>query len=130
MQPPDLDPLTIAITIAAALVGPKLAPYVGAYTLILFGWFGGVLVGVYRRDSASRMGTAIFVTVSFVLTVGVTVPAAQWLSPMAGAASTALLFPVSFLIPAVGDTWNKIAAWAWNQLTQRLSRLWGTTNER
>lgn len=126
----DLDPLTIAVAIATAIVGPKLAPYVGAYTLIFFGWFGGVLVGVYRRDTGSRMGTMIFVLVSFVLTVGITVPAAQWLSPMAGAASNALLFPVSFLIPAVGDTWTKIAAWGWNQLTQRLARFWGTTNER
>lgn len=130
MQGPDLDPLTIAVTIAAALVGPKLAPYVGAYTLIFFGWFGGVLVGVYRRDTGSRMGTAIFVIVSFVVTIGITVPAAQWLSPMAGAAATALLFPVSFLIPAIGDNWMTVAAWSWGQLTQRLARLWGTSNER
>ena len=126
METPPLDPFTIAVALAAAMVGPKLAPYVGAYTLILMGWFAGVLIGIYRRDVGSRIGTGAFVVVSFILTIGSTVATAETLSPHLGVSITYLLIPVAVLIPAVGDTWFDVARWLWDNAKLRLARIWGT----
>lgn len=122
LQEPTLDPFAVAVSLAALVVGPALAPILGAYTLILFGWFAGVLVGVYRRESGSRMGTFVFVIVTFVVTMGSTVSAAEMIAPNFPVEVRALLFPVSILIPAIGDNWVDIAKWAWRLLANRFDR--------
>lgn len=128
MNEPTLDPVSVAVAVATLLVGPKLAPVLGAYTLILFGWFAGVLIGVYRRDAGSRMGTAVFVVVMFIVTMGSTVSAAELVAahlPYFKSTASALLFPVSILIPAVGDDWISISRWAWRLLAARFERSQG-----
>ena len=119
---PSLDPVSVAAAVIAAIVGPKLAPVVGAYTVILFAWMGGVLVGLYRRDPASRMSTAMFVCVTFVLTVGGAAFAADQLSKQLAIDSTSLLFPASFLIPAIGHSWFDLAKWAWGLFSARFPK--------
>lgn len=123
MESPDLNPLSVAVAIAGALLGPKLAPYVGAYGLILFGWLGGVLVGLYRKEPGTRVHVAAFLAVSFVLTVGATVPLAEMASDYVPKATVAtLLFPVAFLIPAVGLDWLKVGRWVAERIAAFVSR--------
>lgn len=109
---PDLDPVSIAAAIAGALLGPQLAPYIGAYSVVLLAWVGGVIVGLYRRDPASRMSAAAFIAVTFVMTLGLTTFIASLLASKLSAESTTFLFPVAFMIPAVGDSWADIVRWA------------------
>ena len=122
--PPPLDPLSIAGLIAGALLGQTVGPYVGAYSVILLGWLVGVLVGLFRRDPVSRMSTALFVMITFVMTVFLTVGAkdlvARYLPiPIDGGT---LLFLIALVIPAVGDNWIDIAKWAFNRLPDVFSK--------
>lgn len=122
---PTLDPFAVAVGLATMIVGPTLAPILGAYSLILFGWFAGVLIGVYRREPSSRMGTVVFIVVMFVLTMGSTVTAAEMIvahTPYYAGTATALLFPLAVLIPAVGDDWLVIIKWAWRLVVARFER--------
>jgi hypothetical protein len=111
-QQPPLDLFSLIVALIGSAIGQQLAPYAGAYLVILFAWFGGLQVGLYRRDPKSRMSTASFVTVTLIMTLGATTVAATWLAPKVSADSTALLFPVAFMIPAVGDSWVAIVKWA------------------
>lgn len=109
---PNLDPVSIAAAIAGSFLGPQLAPYIGAYSVVLLAWVGGVIVGLYRRDPASRMNAAAFIAVTFVMTVGLTSFIASLLASKISAESTTFLFPVAFMIPAVGDSWAHVVRWA------------------
>lgn len=119
MANPSLDPVSVAAAVVGAVIGKELAPIVGAYTVILFAWIGGVLVGLYRRDPASRFGTAAFVVITFVLTVGGSVFAAEMLARHLGVDSSAPLFFAAFLIPAIGESWVDIGRWV---IRNRLSK--------
>jgi hypothetical protein len=112
MSNPNLDPVSVSVLLATALVGERYAAIAGPYTVILFAWFGGVLMGLYRREPSSRGKLALFVVITFVLTFGLTVPAADLIARYAPAGMTALLFPVAFLIPAVGEDWIPLVRWA------------------
>jgi hypothetical protein len=116
---PDLDPVSIAAAIAGSLLGPQLAPYIGAYFVVLLAWVGGVIVGSYRRDPRSRMGLAAFVAVTFVMALGLTASIASLLASKMGVGSTVPLFLVAFAIPAVGDSWIDIAKWAAGRLRSK-----------
>lgn len=125
MTEPNLDPFAVAVSLAALVVGPALAPIVGAYTLILFGWFGGVLIGLYRRKPSSRMSTAAFAAVTFIVTMGSTVSAAELVAsniPGFTASSKTLLFAVAVAIPAIGDNWVDISQRFWRVLATRWQR--------
>lgn len=111
-EQPSLDLFSLVVALIGSAIGQQLAPYAGAYLVILFAWFGGLQVGLYRRDPKSRMSTASFVTVTLILTLGATAVASAWLAPKVAADRTALLFPVAFLIPAIGDSWFAIVRWA------------------
>jgi hypothetical protein len=117
--PTNLDPVSIAGAIAGAFIGPQLAPYIGAYSVIVLAWIGGVIIGLYRRDPTSRMSAAGFVTVTFVVTLCLTATAATILSRHLPADSTTLLAPVAIMIPAIGDSWIDIVKWGVNRLRAR-----------
>lgn len=113
MTQPSLDPVSLAVALAATIVGKEMAPYVGAYSVILFGWFGGMLIGLVRREpSEDRWRTLAFVAITFIVTIGSTWVAAVWLAAKVSIESTYLLFPVAVVIPAVGEDWIKIIKWA------------------
>jgi hypothetical protein len=123
MDSPNLNPLAVAVAIAGALLGPRWAPYVGAYGLILFGWLGGVLVGLYRKDAGTRVHVAAFLAVSLVVTIGATVPLAEIASDYVPKATLqTLLFPVAFLIPAIGMDWLRIGRWVVAKLGDVITR--------
>ncbi|MGL4649850.1 MAG: hypothetical protein ACRC1H_10615, partial [Caldilineaceae bacterium] len=103
----------MAVLVASALVGAEVAHAVGSYGVILFAWFFGVIVGVYRAMPTTRWRLAGFVMVSLGVTIGVTSAAAgvlnealhAWVPWTNNVRTTDLLFPVAFLLPAVGHSW-------------------------
>ena len=122
-QPPSLDLVSVITALMGALIGQQLAPYASAYLVIMLAWFGGVQVGIYRRDvSRSRMSTLSFVCTTLVLALGITGVVSAALGARLGIENTWLLFPVAFAIPAVGDSWIEIAAWAWGLWKARKER--------
>ena len=119
-QVPSIVPVAVLLTTAA--LGPEFALAVGAYGVIFLGWFGGVMVGVWRMPPVPRPHLVAFVLVSLVATLGVTVSATEMLThllrasvPWAGGVQPAgLLFPVAFLLPAIGHNWIDVVRWVWS----------------
>lgn len=105
--PENLDLFAAALMLASFYWGPKAAQFISAYALILLGWFGGLMIGLYRRDIDSHMPTFVYVVVSLIASLGVTVPLAMWLDGAAGFAYTGLLLPISGAIAALPDKWRK-----------------------
>lgn len=114
--------VSVAVLVTTALLGPEFAVAVGAYGAIVLGWFGGMLVGLWRMPPVPRLQLAGFVVVSLVLTLGVTVSVAELLTqamratvPWAGGVKiTDALMPVAFLLPAIGHNWVNVARWVWS----------------
>jgi hypothetical protein len=125
---PDLNPVSVAVLVLTAIVGPQFATVAGAYTVILFGWFGGVIVGALRMPHQGRMPLGLFVLLSLIVTMGATVPLSDFLSlnttrflpGTVSMGSAGLLFPVAFALPAIGHSWVGIVAWCVMQLRRRL----------
>jgi len=113
--------VSVAVLVATAALGPELAVAVGGYGVILLGWFGGVMWGVWRMPPVPRGQLVAFVLVSLVGTIGVTVSATEILTqllratvPWASSVQPAgLLFPVAFVLPAIGHNWIDVARWVW-----------------
>ena len=113
----------MAVALAGLVFGPQLAHVIGAYALIVLAWLGGALIGLWRRDPSDRLGVARFVIVSLVLTLGATVPVARWIDGQFNGVDAAnLLFPVAFLIPAIGTDWVRIGRWVADLVGRRWSR--------
>jgi MFS family permease len=117
----------VAIGIAVWATGTVIGPFLGAYMLIVFGWFFGVLVGVWRLkfdpdDHSRRIKTAWFVAVSFGVTVGGASLGANLLAPQLHRTPFELLFFVAFGIPAVGHTWLTIAKWVGGIVRRRFDQ--------
>jgi hypothetical protein len=111
---PSID--TIAVAFAVWMVGGVLGPSLGTIMLIAFGWFWGMLVGVWlmRADETyRRIKTGWFVAVSFGVTVGGAGMLANWVAPKLQTHPFELLFFVAVGIPAVGMKWIDLAKWAW-----------------
>lgn len=114
----DLSLLAFAIALASTIIGPQLSYFAGAYSLILLGWFGGLMVGLYRRPQDAKMPVPAYVASTFIFSMCATVPASEWIghhSPLQVEVG-ALLFPISAAIPAFPD---KLA-----RLGQRIVRKW------
>lgn len=126
-DPPDISPVAVAVAALGVLLGPEWAHAAGAYSVIVLGWIGGVMVGVYRMPPAPRVHIAAFTLVSFVAVIGVTVPLARWLAgalpnllPWGGLSDPyGLLFPLAFALPAIGHSWLSVGRWAWGLIRRR-----------
>ena len=111
--PPDVDltPWAVALAIAGAAFGPKFAQYISAYSIILVGWFAGLLYGLYTRSVNSKMPVWSYALMTFIVTVFATVPLSQFAANYVPFSYTALLFPVALAIPAAPDKWGEVGEW-------------------
>jgi len=124
---PDLSPVAVAVALAAAMLGGQFAQAIGAYSVILLGWLGGAMVGVWRMPTLPRLTLAAYIVASLVVTLGVTVPLSAVLADALRSASPDLrsldakdlLFVVALAIPAIGHSWGDVLARAW-RLVARL----------
>lgn len=128
--PPDISPVAVAVAALGVLLGPEWAHAAGAYSVIVLGWIGGVMVGVYRMPPAPRVHVASFALISLVAVLGVTVPLSEWLAgalpkllPWGGLSdSKGLLFPVAFALPAIGHSWLGVWRWTWDLVRRKAAR--------
>lgn len=108
---PTLD--TILIAAATYLLGSYLGPILGTLLLIVFGWFLGVIVGLWRLPDESRIKPLWFVVVTFGGTVGSASLAATWIGHRLNSNPSEWLFFVAIVLPAVGHNWIDAGVWAW-----------------
>ena len=126
MTPPetDLNPMSVAVLLLTVFgVGPEVAEALGAYGWIVVAWFAGAMLGLWRRPPALKIGVGGFVIVTFIVTLGFTVPASTELARYIGFVQAKSLFIfVAFAIPAVGHQWLDLAEWLWGLLRRRAER--------
>lgn len=124
--PTETDLIGVVVAVLALFIGPQVAPVLGAYAVIVIGWFAGTLIGLFRREPGSRVGTLLFVVVSLIITLGVTVPAASFVASYLGSVEfKSLLFPIAVAIPAIGEDWGTFFVWAWGKVKPRAGRALG-----
>ncbi len=128
--PPQLDPVTVATTVLAAMVGPVLAPVLGAYAVIVIAASTGAAWALGRRAPGPRWAAAGFmlrINGTALLTSWVIAAALQRWLPAAGEA-TWLLAPVALVIGAVGDDWPGIGRWMVARIGRRVDRTLDTAD--
>jgi len=115
-QPIALDPVAVAIAIAAALFGPDLAEVVGPYAVIVLGAMLGATWSASRRPATDRGNTAIYMTFWVVASLLFTVPCAVLASNYLPASmGPRVLLPfVATVISGVGSDWLGVFKWAIN----------------
>jgi hypothetical protein len=112
-MPPNIDltPIAVILAFTSALFGPKIAALVGAYAIILIGWFAGLLYGLYTRAPESKMPVWAYAVFTFIMCFLVTVPTsilAVSYIPWVNVDYTSVLGIVSALIPAFPDRWGEL----------------------
>jgi hypothetical protein len=110
----DLTPMAVAVAIAGALFGPAFAAHLGAYAIILLGWFAGLLYGLYTRAPESKMPVWAYGVFTLLVCLMVTVPASLLAAetiPVFKVEYTGFLFPIAALIPALPDRWGDAGMW-------------------
>lgn len=109
MQPtPDLDPLSAIAVVLAVLVGPTVAPFAAAYTVILFGALVGLFIGLRTRHPSSRLSALGYGTVTMLTALFCTVNISNYLVEhyeFFKDGQSWLFFPVSMCITAYGEVW-------------------------
>jgi hypothetical protein len=116
-MPPNLDltPWALALAIATAIFGPTVAALVGAYGIIMLGWFAGLLYGLYTRDPDSKMPVWAYSAFTFIVCVIATVPLSLIAAahiPWFEVDYTSILGVVAAAIPALPDKWSQLGRWA------------------
>lgn len=113
---PDTESVSayaLAVAAAGTLAGPQAAALVGTYGLIFFGWFCGLLYGLYTRPVDSKLPAWVYSLVTLCLSLATTVWASDMLvkwSPW-DVQWTAFLFPVAAAIPAFPDKWGTVGSY-------------------
>jgi len=117
-QPPDVSSFAFAVAVAGSLLGPQAAYYVGTYGIIIFGWFCGLMYGLYVRPMESKFPLWAYALTTFGATFFTAVQGAEFASRYVPFEWTALLFPVAFAIPAFPQKWGLLGSW--------LAQVWNT----
>ena len=135
-----LHPATVAAAVFTALLGPEFAQELAASTIILVGWFGGVLWGLARMPDAPpwagwRVRLAFVLgtfTASMLCTVAlasaIAGASAAWVPGMTRADVKDFLFPVAAAIPAIGHNWPDLLRWLGRIARLRISA-WASSSK-
>lgn len=121
-QTQPLDLVAVLIALATPLFGPQMAAIAGPYAAIFLGALVGAIVSAAGRPSRGRTETLAYVAVLVLVSLAVTVPAAEIAAPYIRVAEPRyLFFPAAAVISGVGDRWPGVIAWAWGLVKTRIS---------
>lgn len=106
----------IVYLVAVTWFGQALGPALGTMVLIVLGWLGGVIIGLFRIEDSDRIGTLGFIVVTFIGTLGTAGTAATFLATTTakigvGMSPADLLFFVALAIPMIGKDWLALYRW-------------------
>lgn len=128
----SLDPVNVAIAVAAVIFGPALSGFIGPYAVILLGatvgasWSLGRRIPSTGRFSAVWFFVRINVTASL-LTVSLANFAGHWLGTTD---HNWLLTVVSMFVGGVGDDWPRLGAWLVRRGARGFEKVTGTQSKR
>lgn len=112
-HPNSLDPVSALVAAFTVLVGPTLATFLGAYSVIVIGAAVGSGIALLRVEQMPRLTATGFVTLMIGLSSLVTTGVAEILNIWVQLDSINwLLAPVSVTIAGVGHDWPRVATWA------------------
>lgn len=121
--PQPLDIVTVAVAIASVLFGARMAAIVGPYAVIFIGAVVGSVYSATGRASSGKLSALGYCALMVLLSVSITVPAAEILAPYIRVSEPRhLFFVVSAGISAVGDKWPGVILWAWGLLQKMAER--------
>lgn len=111
---PPMDVVSVIVAVVAVTLGPELAPYVGAYTVLSLGAGIGAMIAVWRKPPSSRASAAaLFVTMAIV-SVCTAAPVAQiainYVYDEAPTGWQWVFFPAALGIAAIGHDWQRIGS--------------------
>lgn len=109
---PQIDIVTVAIVIAAAVFGREVAEIIGPYSVIFLSALGCGAWSASRLPPSSRLNTLGYLVLVVLLAMMITVPAADALARYTGVQAQVLFAPVAGLITAVGPDWPGVLRWA------------------
>jgi ABC-type branched-subunit amino acid transport system permease subunit len=125
--PQALDPVAVAVVIAATVFAPDVAAVVGPYAVIVLAAAIGAAWALSREQPTTRwralyffmrlIGTAVCVTVALATT------AEQFFG--GGIRSTVMLAPIALLVGGIGDDWPAVGKWALGLLQRAIEAFAG-----
>lgn len=122
-QPNSLDPVSALIAGFTVFVGPTLATFLGAYSVIIVGAAVGSGIALLRIQELPRFGAIGFVTLMIGLSSLVTTGVAEIINIWARLDSVHwLLAPVSVSIAGIGHDWPRVVAWGSERLLAMLPK--------
>lgn len=111
-QTNPLDPVSALIAGLTVFVGPTLATYLGAYSVIVIGAVVGSGIALLRVEELPRFSAIWFVTLMIGMSSLVTTGVAELINLWARLDSVNwLLAPISVTIAGIGHDWPRVAKW-------------------
>jgi hypothetical protein len=121
---PRLDPVSVAIALMTAALGPSLAPVIGPYAVIVLAATTGAAWSLGTREPGGRWSgvwyftkinmTAIFLTVGIATAIGKAWPdfaGLYW-----------ILAPVAMMVGGIGDRWPLVGRWILRRFARVIER--------
>jgi hypothetical protein len=120
---PPIDPVSVATTIAAAIIGTDLAALIGPYAVIIVASAIGASWSLAGRPPMSSRQALRFVihvvALACAVSVGIEAAISRWLTPVPG---HWLLAPIAIAVGAIGDRWPAIGAWLLDRAGKAIDR--------
>lgn len=100
---PDYDPVAVFTALATLLVGQKLGPVFGAYTLMVIMATSGALVALGRREPDRKPSGIVFILIVNCIAVGFTTLLSTLVAAkLEGIEARSLFAPIAFALGMVG----------------------------
>lgn len=113
---PDYDPVAVFTALASLLVGQKLGPVFGAYTLIAIMSTAGALVALGRREPDKKPNGLAFILIVNCIAVGFTsMLAFLTAARIEGLEAPTLFAPIAFVIGMVGLDWPTLLPYVFSK---------------
>ena len=136
----QLDPINALTALASAIFGAALAPFIGAYSLIVIAATVGASWSLRRQSKPQACATRspaadALATISYFLLINftailVTVGAATMLAEWFKLSEPVWLFsPIALLIGGVGGDWPRVLKWLFLRALRVFERRAGVKND-
>lgn len=110
--PPQTDIVSVAIALVGALIGSKMAPYIGPYVVIaIAGAIGASCFALPRMEPTDNRKTFMFVLAMTFFACMLTVGIAEALQSYASLETKWTLAPIALMIGGIGQDWIKVGKW-------------------
>ena len=111
-QEPHIDPVAVAVVIAALMFAPEVAGIIGPYFVIIVASTVGASFALARRPSTSRWNAMAFFLRVNGLSVLLTWAIASILNAQIPSLEKSVLFaPVALGLGFIGDRWPQVLTW-------------------